>query len=251
MIHNLANIERTDIITTLYEHGTLAALMAGNFDGTITVRDLLKHGSMGIGTFTGLDGEVLILDNEVYQAVASGKVNRITDMNATMPFASVHFPAEQQGITLTDVNFAKLNNDFVKAHKLNNVFAFLKLNGNFEHVKIRIAPKQEKPYPTLLDVAQHQPEFTADNIAGTIIGYYAPEIFGTITAAGWHLHFISDDRQFAGHLLAFDASELTGSFEVFDNLEQHLPVDNKEFRESTVDMSTLRDGIAKSEGNAD
>ncbi|MBC6910798.1 acetolactate decarboxylase, partial [Lactobacillus reuteri] len=185
-------------MTTLYEHGTLAALMAGNFDGTITVGDLLKHGSMGIGTFTGLDGEVVILNNEVYQAVSSGQVNHITDMDATMPFASVHFPAEQQDITLRNVNFAKLNNDFVKEHQLANVFAFLQLSGEFKHVKIRIAPKQEKPYPTLLDVAQHQPEFAADNIAGTIIGYYAPEIFGTITAAGWHLHFISDDRQFAG-----------------------------------------------------
>lgn len=238
-------------MTTLYEHGTLAALMAGNFDGTITVGNLLKHGSMGIGTFTGLDGEVVILNNEVYQAVSSGQVNHITDMDATMPFASVHFPAEQQDITLRNINFAKLNNDFVKEHQLANVFAFLQLSGEFKHVKIRIAPKQEKPYPTLLDVAQHQPEFAADNIAGTIIGYYAPEIFGTITAAGWHLHFISDDRQFAGHLLAFDAPELTGSFEIFDNLEQHLPIHNQEFRASEVDMVTLRDGIAKSEGNAD
>lgn len=126
-------------MTTLYEHGTLAALMAGNFDGTITVGDLLKHGSMGIGTFTGLDGEVVILNNEVYQAVSSGQVNHITDMDATMPFASVHFPAEQQDITLRNVNFAKLNNDFVKEHKLANIFAFLQLSGEFEHVKIRIA----------------------------------------------------------------------------------------------------------------
>ena len=69
-------------MTTLYEHGTLAALMAGNFDGTITVGDLLKHGSMGIGTFTGLDGEVVILNNEVYQAVSSGQVNHIGCYNA-------------------------------------------------------------------------------------------------------------------------------------------------------------------------
>ena len=41
------------------------------------------------------------------------------------------------------------------------------------------------------------------------------------------------------------------SFEIFDILEQHLPIHNKEFRESTVDMATLRDGIAKSEGNAE
>lgn len=241
----------SDSITTLYEHGTLASLMAGNFDGTVKVGDLLKHGSTGIGTFTGLDGEVIIINNDVYQAVSTGKVNHITDMNATMPFASVHFPADQQELNLTDVDFAKLNGAFVKEHQLNNVFAFLQLSGSFDHVKIRIAPKQEKPYPTLLQVAQKQPEFTRDHVSGTILGYYAPEIFGTITAAGWHLHFISDDRQFAGHLLEFNAAQLGGSFEVFDNLEQHLPVENKEFRKSTVDMSTLREGIAKSEGNAD
>jgi alpha-acetolactate decarboxylase len=134
-------------MTTLYEHGTLAALMAGNFDGTITVGDLLKHGSMGIGTFTGLDGEVVILNNEVYQAVSSGQVNHITDMDATMPFASVHFPAEQQDITLRNVNFAKLNNDFVKEHKLANVFAFLQLSGEFEHVKIRNCSETRKTIP--------------------------------------------------------------------------------------------------------
>lgn len=239
------------IITTLYEHGTLASLMAGNFDGTITVGDLLKHGSTGIGTFTGLDGEVVILGNEVYQAVSTGQVHHITDMQATMPFASVHFPSNQQPVTLRQVNFKQLNQDFVMQQELRNVFAFLQLSGKFAHVKIRIAPKQTKPYPSLLAVAQHQPEFTQDNVSGTILGYYAPEIFGTITAAGWHLHFISDDRQFAGHLLAFEADELSGQYEIFDNLEQHLPVNNTAFRESEVDMSTLRDGIAKSEGNAD
>ncbi len=85
-----------------------------------------------------------------------------------------------------------------------NVFAFLQLSGEFEHVKIRIAPKQEKPYSTLLDVAQHQPEFTAENISGTIIGYYAPRNFLADYGSGLApFIFISDDRQFAGHLLAF------------------------------------------------
>lgn len=225
--------------------------MAGNFAGTITVGDLLKHGSTGIGTFDGLDGEVVILDNEVYQAVASGRVNHITDLAATMPFAAVHFPQYPQPLTLKDVNFARVNRDLVAARQLNNVFAFLQLHGTFTRVRTRIAPKQQRPYPTLLAVAQHQPEFSATDITGTILGYYAPAIFGTITAAGWHLHFISDDCQFAGHLLDFAAPQLTGSLEVFDSLEQHLPIENHAFRESTVDMRSLREGIAKSEGSAE
>ena len=171
-------------MTTLYEHGTLAALMAGNFDGTITVGDLLKHGSMGIGTFTGLDGEVVILNNEVYQAVSSGQVNHITDMDATMPFASVHFPAEQQDITLRNVN-RQPNNDFVKEHQLANVFAFLQL-------RVSLSSKFDcftrKAIPDFTRCCATQFEFAADNIAGQSSATMRQKSLNN-NGSGWHLHF--------------------------------------------------------------
>lgn len=225
--------------------------MAGNMAGTITVGDLLKHGSTGIGTFDGLDGEVIILDSEVYQATSSGQVNHITDRQVKMPFASVHYPADLQPLDLTKVDFPYLNDHLVTAHDLANVFAALRLTGEFNHVKVRIAPKQEPPYPSLLEVAKGQPTFTRDHVTGTVIGYYAPAIFGSVTAAGWHLHFISDDRQFAGHLLEFNADHLTGDLQVFDQLDQHFPITDQAFRQGKVDLASLRDSIAQSEGNND
>ncbi|WP_242362566.1 acetolactate decarboxylase [Limosilactobacillus antri] len=236
-------------MSTLYEHGTLASLMAGNMAGTITVADLLKHGSAGIGTFDGIDGEVVILDGEVYQAVADGTVNHVTDLQAKLPFASVHTPTDLEAVNLTGVDFNLLNGSFIRQHELQNVFAALRLTGTFSHVKIRIMPKQEPPYPNLLEVAHMQALFSRDQVKGTIIGYYAPEIFGSVTAAGWHLHFISDDRQFAGHLLEFSAPQATGDLQVFDMLDQHLPVADRAFRQSEVDLASLRAGIAESEGN--
>lgn len=238
-------------MNTLYEHGTLAMLMAKNLAGTITLEELLKHGNCGLGTFEGLDGEVMILDGEVYQADSTGTVHHVTDMATTLPFASVHFPKDLRDVKLTAVDFAKLNGDFVHAHQLQNVFAALRLHGTMDDVLIRIAPKQERPYPSLLEVAQGQPTFRRHNISGTIFGYYAPEAFGSITAAGWHLHFLSDDRQFEGHLLNFSAQEMSGDYEIFDQLDQHFPIRNDEFRQSDVDLESLREGIAKSEGNQD
>lgn len=236
-------------MSKLYEHGTLAALMAGNMAGTLSVGDLLKHGSTGIGTFDSLDGEVIILNGEVYQAVSDGHVNHVTDRQAKMPFASVHFPDHPAAVELNQVDFDRLNGSFVKEHQLANVFAFLRLNGRFQTVHTRIAPKQKQPYPSLLAVAQRQPEFHYTDLKGTILGYYAPAVFGSITAAGWHLHFISADRQVAGHLLGFAAAHLTGSLQVFDSLEQHLPIENAAFRRAHVDLGNLRAGIAASEGN--
>lgn len=235
-------------MTQLYEYSTLASLMAGNFDGTITIKDLLKHGSYGLGTFSGLDGEVVILNNEVYQAVSSGKVNHITDLNAKLPFASVHFPENMKAITFSDVDFDKVNQEFVNQNKLNNVFAFLKLDGNFSYLKTRIAPKQNKPYPSLLEVAKKQPEFEYHDIKGTLLGYYAPAIFGRVTASGWHLHFISADRKVAGHMLDFKADNLTGNYEIFDDLIQHFPVENPNFRNSNVNLESLEADISASEG---
>lgn len=235
-------------MTQLYEYSTLASLMAGNFDGTITIKDLLTHGSYGLGTFSGLDGEIVILNNEVYQAVSSGKVNHITDLNVKLPFASVHFPKNTQTIVFSDVDFNKINQQFVKENNLANVFAFLKLDGKFSYLKTRIAPKQTKPYPSLLEVAKKQPEFEYHNIEGSLLGYYAPAIFGKVTASGWHLHFISNDRQVAGHMLDFKAEKLTGSYEIFDDLLQHFPIENADFRNSKLNLESLEKDISASEG---
>lgn len=43
----------------LYQHGTLGALMAGLMDGTETIGQVLQHGTLGLGTLHGLDGEVI------------------------------------------------------------------------------------------------------------------------------------------------------------------------------------------------
>jgi acetolactate decarboxylase len=239
-------------MSNLFEHSTIEVLIAAKLDGTITLTELLKHGNYGLGTFTGLDGEVIILDNDVYQVDQTGTVNHITDMDTTLPFASVHKPSEnEQPLTLAKADFTLLNQTFAADKNLKNVFATIKLHGHFNAVKVRVAPKQEKPYPSLLAVTKNQPIFDTENVSGTIIGYYAPELFGNITAAGWHLHFLSDDHQFGGHLLSFVGSQLDGTFEIFDGIEQHFPINDVEFRNHENDLETLKAAIEESEGFQD
>ena len=235
-------------MTTLYEHGTLAALMAGNLAGTLSLKELLTHGSTGLGTFDGVDGEVVILDGEVYQADATGRVNHVTDPNVMLPLLRFISGNDQQAVTVTATSKAALQTALTTKYQLANVFAYVRVSGEFDHVKVRIAPKQTQPYPSLLEVAKHQPVFEQTHVSGTLLGYYAPDIFGTVTAAGWHLHFISDDRQFAGHVLEFTGGELTGELEIFDSLEQHLPIHDQAFRQGKVDLDSLKAGIYAAEG---
>ncbi|WP_231464489.1 acetolactate decarboxylase [Selenomonas sp. AE3005] len=42
----------------------------GYLGGTVTVRDVRSLGDTGIGTFEGVNGEMIVLDGTVYQALA-------------------------------------------------------------------------------------------------------------------------------------------------------------------------------------
>ena len=58
---------------------TLNALMLGDFNGAMTVKDLLSDCDTGIGTYEGLDGEALIVDGVAYKGTADGTVVKIAD----------------------------------------------------------------------------------------------------------------------------------------------------------------------------
>ena len=51
----------------LYQFSTINALLQGVYDGELTIKDLKKQGSFGIGTLNGLDGELIGLDGDYYQ----------------------------------------------------------------------------------------------------------------------------------------------------------------------------------------
>ena len=71
---------------------------------------------------------------------------------------------------------------------------------------VRMIPKST-PDTKFADVATHQPEYSRDNVVGTIVGFWTPEIFHGVSVAGYHLHFISDDLTFGGHVMDFVIKE--------------------------------------------
>src|ERR1700683_50750 len=62
----------TTPLHTLFQVSTSAALAEGIYQGAVRVSRLLQHGDFGLGTFTDLDGEMVVLDGVCYQACASG-----------------------------------------------------------------------------------------------------------------------------------------------------------------------------------
>ncbi|CAJ37565.1 acetolactate decarboxylase [Methanocella arvoryzae] len=186
---------------TMYQVSTFSALSQGVYEGIIPVVTLLQNGDTGLGTFDALDGEMVCLEGKVYQVKGDGTVVETGD-NVTVPFAAVtFFDADStrqleglQGLSnLTTLIDAELPSDAT-------MYA-LKVHGNFSHVKTRSVPAQEKPYPALVDAVKNQSVFERENVSGTIVGVRFPAYMDGVNVAGYHCHFISDDRQFGGHLL--------------------------------------------------
>lgn len=108
-------------------------------------------------------------------------------------------------------------------------------------------PKQEPPYTRLIDSARRQPEETREDIKGTIIGFFTPELFHGIGSAGFHIHFANDDRNFGGHVLDFEVNDVTVEIQNFETFEQHFPVNNKTFTETEIDYADVDAEIREAE----
>ncbi len=237
---------------TIYQVALLQSLTQGYYDGIIKVSELKQHGDIGIGTFEGVNGEMIVLDGKVYQALGDGSVKEADD-NETVPFSNVTFfdsdiKAELSGIKNIDALKTELDKQ-VNANG-RNLFYFLKLSGKFNTMNVRSELKQEKPYKSLdKALATDQREFNYKDISGTVVALYCPDYMGGLNTPGWHFHFISDDKTKGGHILelAFDSAE--AELDATQGFDMKLS-DNKDFQamELSKDVS---DAIKKVETNED
>ncbi len=193
--------ERRMQLDTVFQVSTINALLQGLYDGVITCGDLKNRGNFGIGVFAGLDGEMVELDNNIYQIKADGKVYCPGD-EEIIPFATVTFFETDSLQPVKNINtLDNLQQMLDKMITNKNYFYAVRLDGVFNYVKTRSVPGQEKPYPPLAKVTASQPTFEYKNIKGAIVGFWCPQYVEGISVPGYHLHFISEDRTRGGHLL--------------------------------------------------
>lgn len=229
----------------LYQHGTLGGLMQDLMEGTEKIGALKSYGDFGLGTLEGSNGEVIFLDGVIYHAAESGTITQLSGEELT-PYAAVtDFEADQQFF------LGEMTEELVKETILekisHNLFAAVKIKGHFEHVHVRVAPKQEKPYPRFVEIARNQPEFRAEELSGTIVGFFTPKLFHGAAAAGFHLHFISDDHTFGGHVLDFELAQ--GQIELMELAEfrQHFPTANAAYLKREIRLDEIAKDIEEAE----
>jgi acetolactate decarboxylase len=186
--------------STLFQVSTSTALVEGVYGGVVTIGELKRHGSFGLGTFDGLDGEMLALDGHFYQVLGDGSVHEAVD-DARVPFAVVtEFRAEREFTTERVESFADLTAQLDSRRDTGNLFFAVRIDGRFSHIRTRALCKAA-PGMSLVDATAHQPEFALTDVTGTVVGFWTPLYARTINVAGWHVHFVTADRTGGGHVL--------------------------------------------------
>ncbi|PZL75183.1 acetolactate decarboxylase [Enterococcus plantarum] len=233
--------------TVLYQHGTLGALMAGLMDGTETITNILKKGDFGIGTLSGLDGELIILEGKAFQGREDGALVALDGKQET-PYAAVTtFKPTITFPVAGPIDYSKTNKLISEHLKSENLFHAIKIHGKFKTVHIRVMPKQQKPYKRLVEVSKEQPEFEKEMLTGTILGFFTPELFQGVAAAEFHLHFIDDKQTFGGHLIDFELESGVIEIEPMDSLFQHFPKNDETFIHTAIDYADLDKEIQEAE----
>lgn len=220
--------------------GTLEALMAGRFDGDLTIGELLAHGSLGIGTTNGLGGELVVLDRSAFVVAGDGSVRQVEDRERT-PFAVVcdFVPSERWSID-GPTDLAGLRAALESHESSRAAVSAVRIDGHFASVTVRSVHQQRRPYPPLVEVTAHQTEWEIRRTDGTIVGFRFPDATAGVEVPGYHLHYISGDRRSGGHVLDVQLARGEIAVEGVDDLYVELPPGVELGDPDSADRSAIR-----------
>lgn len=236
----------TDWRDVLFQAATVDDLLDGAYEGITTIGELKQHGDFGLGTFNGLDGEMVLLDGYCYQIKVDGDAHEVSDDFKT-PFAAVTFFDKKKAILIPpNSTYEDLKTLIFENLSDKHLFYAIMITGEFTFVKARSVPKQEKPYQPLAKIINEQHIFQFDQLKGTLVGFWSPQNVTHLNVPGFHFHFLDQMHQVGGHLLDCQIKEGTIYIDATEDFILDLPEYShyEEYKDSP-DRSNELDEIEK------
>ena len=207
----------------LFQASTIGALLDGAYDGDVTFEELAEHGDLGLGTVNALDGEMIALDGRFYRADVDGTIEEIAP-EARTPFAAlIWFEAAVERPLTGPLDHDELLAELDAVAADPDASCAIRIDGEFEFVRARSVPRQLPPYRPLAEVVEDQHVFELRDTGGTLVGFRFPDYAQGIEVGGYHMHFISADRERGGHVLEARLREGVAQFDVAGELHVELP----------------------------
>lgn len=225
--------------------------MDGVAETGITISDLMSHGDHGLGTFRRMVGEMIILDGVIYDMKPDGSVVAIDSTSCadtSAPFAMVtrFEPTATVSRPLQNKDtLAQVLSQTLPGTK-NHYLAF-RVDGVFKSVTVRTVGGQQSPGERLSELGKRQVSHSFKHVRGTIIGFRSPAFMQGVSVAGDHLHFISENRDSGGHVLALESDDdLTIAAAPITAVHLQLPSNDEDYNQA--ELARDDKGIAAVEG---
>jgi acetolactate decarboxylase len=220
-----------------FQTSTLAALLDARYDGDVAVGELRRHGDLGLGTFDALDGELVMLDGEVWRADANGDLSRPAAETGT-PFAVVTRFAADVEVELDEALDHEALVALIERNVTEHGCAAVRFDGRLDLIHARSVPRQEPPYRGLAEVAADQRVFDIAGAEGSLVGFRFPAQAGTVNLPGYHLHVATANRTRGGHVLRACVGPGTLALDHLDDLHMELPP-GVELPTAPTDVATI------------
>lgn len=207
----------------LFQVGVYGSLIKSVFKGEFTFADLAQHGDFGLGTFDGINGEMLAFDGVFYKIQEDGKVCMAQPDDVT-PFANVTFFKPSLQFQTTDIDsYSTLTKELENNITNKNIPYALRFDTLCDCVCFSVVRGQTKPFPPIEQIKKTRIETTIKNISGTILGFWIPPYWSPVAKIGLHLRFISEDRTTGGQLHDVILKQATLKLQPLHRFEVYLP----------------------------
>lgn len=233
-------------MSKIFQFSTIGALMAGYFVAEHRLADYCSSRAFGLGCSTEISGEITLFEGVAYEATAGEPLHPFA-ASSCVPFVQVtDFEAEQQH-AVTNITHQNAPQWLTRFTLPQNIFLAVLIEGTFEELVIRRPQRvAEHGRHDVKEMAATQRIDTHHDIAGRLIGFWTPELYGRISVPGFHFHFLDRDKKISGHVLKFHAEQATLSFQEKQTIEITQP-SSRAYKELKIDLSALDALIGKIE----
>ena len=211
----------------MFQISTVQALALGYSKSVITVDELLKHGNIGLGTYEDVDGEMIVVDGNCYQAHEDGSVSK-APLDKGVPFCAISHFQSNNSFNVSEIESIndlkklldlKIDEDFAL-----NSMHIVRIDGEFKMLSARSEAPYKSHHIELKTILERtQKDFVFNNIRGTLVCVYFPDFMDGINVPGWHLHFISENRTQGGHVFELSLTSGTAKMCKINSIEIKLP----------------------------
>lgn len=211
-----ASDEFSDTIT---HAGTITDLAAGAYGGFIAISNVLRYGDFGLGTFDGLDGEMVVWSGTVYRAGSDMRIAP-APLEVKTPFAVITWFTPDRTFDVERMDQGLFERAMALRRNNERLPQAIAVNGLYSRLHIRSVAAQPTPWRPLREaLAADSRDLILTNVSGRMVGYFMPPPFDALHPSGYHFHFISADGTTGGHVLGFDIARARIEIDASDRIQ--------------------------------